>query len=787
LDEEQLERRKAAIPRILQAANLAGPALLAGAALLGVAAITQDAAAAGSFAGAIGAIGGTAGVEALGIILDRWTQGQEAPAAEIRAEIDRLLAVREYAEWQQQAQYQQDLALLFQHIGLVRHAVAEGNLSLVEQMAGAAADHRALLESMIGEIAAIRVEQAAGRERDEAFQGRFDRLEELLLHSLARPDPDLPGRSRLRFEYLPLHEVPPRGPKPPGSTPLLPHNFYFTGREAELMQIAAAIKGGDGLLIHQAATITGLGGLGKTQLAVEFAKRYGRFFLGGVFWLNLGQPDAFHSQITECGLAMNLPGFGSKEPAEQEAAVRQAWLAPVHRLVIFDNCDSPEAIALMVRWLPENSSTRMLVTSRSGALPGYLALARLPLKVMPRDQSIELLRRHRPQLDAALLRRLGWTPEETDEARREAAGLLVEHPDSLADQIAAELGDLPLALHLAGSYLAHYGEAPGRYLDRLIKARIDDELLEGHWLDDSPTDHDWCVHRTLKVSFDRLEPDNRPADAAALELLARLACLVPGEAVPWMVVGWADEDDDARHRLADGRERLLALGLAEESRPDEGTPAAAAAERWLTCHRLILAFVRDILSADQLAAAQTAVERAALAEAHRLNRTGDPRPVLAWQSHLRHLTATALERGNETAAALANNLGYHLGQAGDPAAAWPYYERALAILERVLGPDHPATALSLNNLGSLLQAMGDPAAARPCYERALAIWERVLGPDHPNTATSLNNLGALLRAMGDPAAARPYYERALTILEKVLGPNHPHTRIVRDNLAALED
>jgi hypothetical protein len=148
---------------------------------------------------------------------------------------------------------------------------------------------------------------------------------------------------------------------------------------------------------------------------------------------------------------------------------------------------------------------------------------------------------------------------------------------------------------------------------------------------------------------------------------------VPGEAAPWTVVGWADEDDDeARRRLADGRERLLAVGFAEESRPDEGTPAAAAAERWLTCHRLILAFAGDSLPADRLAAAQAAVERATIDEAYRLNMAGDPRPLLAWQSHLRHLTATALERGDETAATLAGNLGYHLKQAGDLTAARPY-------------------------------------------------------------------------------------------------------------------
>ncbi len=196
-------------------------------------------------------------------------------------------------------------------------------------------------------------------------------------------------------------------------------------------------------------------------------------------------------------------------------------------------------------------------------------------------------------------------------------------------------------------------------------------------------------------------------------------------------------------------------------------------------HRLLAAFV------GQGAEAVDAVERAAISEAYRLNVAGDPRMLLVWQSHLRHLMDRASRRLDNQSATLATNLGYHLQAMGDLAGARPYVERALAIREEVLGPCHPDTANSLNNLGVLLRASGDLAGARPYYERALAICEEALGPRHPDTARSLNNLGMLLQAMGDSAGARPYYERALAIAEERSGSEHPQTRIYRGNLAGL--
>ena len=369
--------------------------------------------------------------------------------------------------------------------------------------------------------------------------------------------------------------------------------------------------------------------------------------------------------------------------------------------------------------------------------------------MLSREESIALLRGHRPDLS-----------------------------DADADAIAAELGDLPLALTLAGSYLATYrAEAfgvPATYLANLRKQLLGHRSLQGAGSASSLTNHELNVQATFALSYQRLDTAD-PVDALALAALARAAQFAPGEPFPrdllLATLGEETDDEETATERADALLRLVALGLLED--------AKAGAMR---IHRLIAAFAQAAVQDD---AALGAVEDALCHIANVINAAGYPalmQPILA---HLRHATERALERADEPAATLGNNLGFYLQMLGDYATAWPLYERALAIREQVLGLQHPDTARSLNNLALLLNDQGDAAAARPLYERALAIREQVLGPQHPDTAQSLSNLAGLLKSQGEYAAARPLYARALAIREQVLGPQHPDTAQSLNNLAGL--
>ena len=632
--------------------------------------------------------------------------------------------------------------------------------------------------------------------------------------------------------------LPDPGELPAGSRMAHSRNKLFVGREDELRQLRVYLlpDGEPATARPTLVTIsTGIGGIGKTQLAVEFTHRFGRYFQS-VHWLSMGDPAAVEGEIADCGLEMGLypPGSAVDRPTQLNA-VRRAWAGPEPRLLIFDNC---EELEVLEKWRPISGGCRVLVTSRNTFWPAELDANQQPITLFPRPQSVALLRQYLDRAGRA----------ETDEA---------------LSAVAAEVGDLPLALALAGHYLAYYRhESVTEYLARLEQAA---DLLPIARKAYSPTGHDLSLWNTFAVSYNKLDTRN-PIDGAAMALLARAAYFAPGEPLPeWllpatMVGPAADATEEeaatvAEHTLApvavdahlldDALVRLLELGMVERetiaASPVEAgfkpafTATGMQGGQYLKIHRLIGRFARsvevkgniNVAEAERKSADRAAVVQALVEAAEQARAAGDLWQIKPWQVHLRYVAESShdeqtrttarlynifadwLQRGGELVAAMQytdralgicanfpseldevtaeslNNKGHLLLTKGDFTAARPYFERALAIRERVLGPEDPHVATSLNNLGSLLQVMGDLPAVRPYYERALTISERVLGSEHPDTATSLNNLGSLLKEEGDLPAARPYYERALAIRERALGLEHPDTAQVLNNIGLL--
>jgi tetratricopeptide (TPR) repeat protein len=529
-------------------------------------------------------------------------------------------------------------------------------------------------------------------------------------------------------------------------------NPLFTGREDHLRHLARVLKGSNIAAIGQIAAATGLGGLGKTQLAVEFAHRYGQYFAGGVFWLTFATSEAIPHELAACGRAGGMqlrPDFHALPLEEQVREVQRAWQSPLPRLLVFDNCEEQGLIA---KWRPTSGGCRVLLTSRRASWEASLGIATLALDVLPRLDSIALLRQFRPDLAAS-------------------------DPD--LDDIAAELGDLPLALHLAGSFLARYRQAvtPGAYLSQLRQPDLlAHPSLQGWQLtrDLSPTQHEPHVARTFIVSYDRLDP-NDPTDILARALLARAAHFAPGQPIPrdllLATVMGAEETPEEALQAEDALRRLLDLGLLE--------PDVAGAVR---LHRLLAVFVGTVA---QDAVAQAAVEDVLFAAAERLISAGYPGPLLVLHPHLRAVTEAAQSWEDARTARLNTALGYTVYLLGDYTGAQRAWERALALDERLFGPDHPQVATSLNNLAELYRALGRYREAEPLYQRALELHERALGPEHPYVATGLNNLALLYEAEGRYGEAEPLLQRALAIREHLLGPEHPHVAQSLHNLAGL--
>jgi tetratricopeptide (TPR) repeat protein len=557
----------------------------------------------------------------------------------------------------------------------------------------------------------------------------------------ARPDPDR------HLDALPLDRVPDPAPLSPGSLMPLSKNPLFVGREKDLRALASALKAGGTATISQVETAaaTGLGGIGKTQLASEFVHRYGQFFDGGVFWLSFADAKSIPAEIAACGGAgaMELRAdFGSRPLNERVRLVQAAWQSSLPRLLVFDNCEDPK---LLAQWRPPSGGCRVLVTSRRGDWEIALGVQNLALGVLNRPESLALLRQH-----------------------------CTEASDAILNAIAADLGDLPLALHLAGSYLYRYRRVvtPVDYLAQLQDPRLlrHPSLQSGGI---SPTGHVQHVGRTFALSYDRLDRKDE-TDALARSLLVRVAQFAPGQPIWYKLLVKTlglDPDQPASAIKADqALARLIELGLIE-----------AEQHRIPHMHRLVAAFVRDV-AVDEVAVAQETVEEVVLAETAQVNRVGFPLPLLAWQLHLRSVVDVALAREDEAGARLCTELGQHLWQTGDYDGALPYYEKALEIREKSLGKDHLDTAQSLNNLGYLLHSQGRSVAALPYFERALAIRETRLGETDAAIAESLNYLGQCHYAQGDFATAKSYFERAITISTKQLGEAHPLTAEYVNNL-----
>src|SRR5215510_6517984 len=222
--------------------------------------------------------------------------------------------------------------------------------------------------------------------QDTAFVNVVHGILKIVQELTGRPV-DFPVTSEPAF---PLDVPPTPVPLPPGSRMPLARNPLFVGREADLLRLARTLRGGGTAAIGpQAAVATGLGGIGKTQLACEFVYRYEQFFAGGVFWLSCAEPEAMTAEVAACGQGLPMPaGFASLSLHEQVQLVQRAWQEPLPRLLVFDNC---EAETLLAQWRPPHGGCRVLLTSRRSQWDAALGVQVLPLNVLARPESIALL------------------------------------------------------------------------------------------------------------------------------------------------------------------------------------------------------------------------------------------------------------------------------------------------------------------------------------------------------------------------------------------------------------
>jgi tetratricopeptide (TPR) repeat protein len=510
----------------------------------------------------------------------------------------------------------------------------------------------------------------------------------------------------------------------PGIVNLPPRSRVFTGRERLLGRVAELLSGSPVAVV----AAHGLGGVGKSQVALEYAHRH-RAEYAIAWWVRAESPVTAAADLAAFGTRLGLPSTDDLD--EAVAAVKAALSARSDWLLIFDNAPTPGAVAHL---LPAGGG-HILITSRTRDW-GEIA-APLQIDVMTADEALAYLR----------------TRTGSDE--NQAAALL-------ADQ----LGHLPLALAQAGGYIAAYSTTITGYLE-LYETATARMLAAGP----APTGYPQTVATTWLLHFEALTR-TRPV---ALELL-ELASFVAPDAIPL--------DRLLQAAPPGALPQVLAAAAADPVERDAAIGALAATNLFdragdgvVAVHRLVQQVTRDRMPADR--------RRAWAARAVNLIMSAypdEPDQPAHWDSAaaltIHGLTAAQLaaQCGTDPTAPLAdllNAMGIHLAGRADLATAKDLYERALALKTQLYGADSAEAAVTLDNLGLLLTRMGQPDAAQELHHRAHDIKLAALGPNHPTMALNLTNRAAALAATGDHAGAVRLLRQALAIEETVYGPDHP--------------
>ncbi|MGW4058485.1 FxSxx-COOH system tetratricopeptide repeat protein [Amycolatopsis sp. NPDC004747] len=535
---------------------------------------------------------------------------------------------------------------------------------------------------------------------------------------------------------------------PPVWGAIPPPNPNFTGRGELLSQLSELLGAGTTAVLP--ATLHGMGGIGKTQMATEYIYRHLQDY-DIVWWIQATQPTQINASLTELAQHLRLPGAG--EAITAVPAVKEALRLgrPYRRwLLVFDSAEDPE----MVRpFFPVGGPGDILVTSRN---PNWAGVARpLEIAIFERSESKMLLSRRGPQLD-----------------------------DADADRIAEKLGDLPLAIEQAAAWLAETGMRAGEYL-QLFDEKVA-EILETS----SPQDYETSVAAAWNVSFDQLSVSN----PAAHQLLQVCAFFAPEPVSRNLFAGVrgltvSPELDTALRdpiKLSRAVRDINRFGLAKiDHRTDT-----------ILLHRLVQLVLRNRMS-DQHRNEMRHGAHQLLANLD----PNDPRSPRQWQRYqevLPHIyDAELIECTDQWVRQLVLNLMKFLYYWGDHKGAVTLAERAVEGWERdrlerqrrgeASIEDPPLQELEASERLAFFQwTVGRYADAARTSHDTYDRYRDAIGPDREETLVAALTYAVILKARGEFAEAAQRNEEIYVKARGLFGNDDPSTLVAaNDYIAAL--
>jgi tetratricopeptide (TPR) repeat protein len=545
------------------------------------------------------------------------------------------------------------------------------------------------------------------------------------------------------------------------------HNPEFVGRVRELSLLREALdeKGSVGVVGHSAAqdtaaiTVHGLGGMGKTELALAYSHAFAWDYPGGRWLAACEHVSDFNLVLRQLAGPLEVE-FTDEEQKDAQIAGERILRELRKRdrsLLLLDNVTDPALITPdVLQRLPAQGHVHVLATTRMGPMQlagGPHDHSFIAVDELPSDDALALIRSHQPE--ARFI-------HEDDEA---AARELVELLDGFT--LAVETAAIYLGRHAGSGIIANYAR------------RLRTEMLD--WSEQAAADPAVGVRHkvallehTLAITFESLSAEQLhvlslgallPADQIPLPWIRAIEV----EGVPSFEVG--EEGDIGWDELC---ESLRSLRLLQ---PDDN-------ENVTRMHRMVQELLKKKLDERLTLLDEAMVEHV------------KSRAEFLWEGWVHHehrwevtpLVACAwhwMERGECVGTFLANKAIGPLQELARFSEAELMMRRALEIDEASYGPDHPYVATDFNNLAQVLEATDRLDEAEPLMRRALEIDEASNGQGHVNVARDLNNLALLLQATNRLEEAEPMMRRALEIDEANYGSDHPSIAVCLSNLAEL--
>ncbi|KAM3099751.1 tetratricopeptide repeat protein [Phormidesmis sp. 146-35] len=487
------------------------------------------------------------------------------------------------------------------------------------------------------------------------------------------------------------------------------------------------------------SSIAGMGGIGKTELALQYALKHleSKTYLGGICWLRARE---------DVGLQIVLfarSRFNFSIPDDLELAQKVAWCwrkwEQKETLIVLDDVQAYEDVKPFLP--PQRSQFKVLMTTRSRF---GKPVQNYEIKVLSEEQSLELLR--------AIV----------EDSR-------VDQDLATAKQICEWLGYLPLGLELVGRYLAKKQDVS----IELLWQRLQDKRLEARAFQQAEPGMTASlgVAAAFELSWQDLEE-------SAQQLAAVLSLFALAE-IPWTMVEQCLPDVDAEELEEIRDEALLGANLLK--RVDQGM---------YQLHQLLREFFaakrEQRTDAEEL---ERKFYEVVIAEAERVRDKPERSLIKESTVMIAHLQAAIglLTRPGQVLdlATCLNWIAELYYAQGRYSEAEPLLARSLSIRKQQLGAMHPDVATSLSNLAVLYKSQGRYSEAEPLYIRSLSIQEQQLGAMHPDVARGLNNLAGLYDSQGRYSEAELLYVRSLSIWEQQLGAMHPDVALGLNNLAGL--